>query len=169
MKKLLLAESDIHETPEISHLIKRLDSMDSQYVDMVTDDIQRYQPFFLNVLLGYREDVTLEELEEIMKVYFLIWEYLAPKGKLQKKIVDQACFEGMQRNNMHMLHYSEGEPENSKEEIYTQEFQSLSSKSLWTAILHRFKDRTVLADMGTESRGANLIGILSFIQCFEKI
>jgi hypothetical protein len=76
-------------------------------------------------------------------------------------------FEEVQRRNMYMLHYSEGESEESRDKIYTDELQNLKSKSLWAAVHFRYNTRAVLVNMDSENKGLILIDILSFIQCFE--
>jgi hypothetical protein len=82
--------------------------------------------------------------------------------------VTQAQFEKLQRGNKHMLDYSEGEPEESREKIYTDTLQNLKSKSLWAAVLFRYNNRPVLINMDRENKGIILFGILSFIQSFEN-
>ena len=167
MKKVTYNEKDNSETSELAGLIRKIDTLDAQYVNRICEEIFKHQPFFLTVLLGYRADVSPQELEEIMKIYFLIWEYFGSNENLPKRKVTQAQFEKLQRGNKYMLDYSEGEPEESREKIYTDTLQNLQSKSLWTAVLFRYNNRPVLINMDRENKGIILLGILSFIQSFE--
>ena len=43
------------------------------YANKVTDEIYKYQPFILSVLMGYKMDIQLQELEPLVKLYLLIW------------------------------------------------------------------------------------------------
>lgn len=167
MNKLTFTTKDYSETSELAGLINKIDTIDAEYVNWISDEIFKHQPFFLTVLLGYRADVSPEELAEIMKIYFLVWEYFNPKDNLRNRKVTQAQFEKVQRRNMHMLHYCEAEPEGSREEIYTIELQNLKSRALWTVVLFRYNNRPELIKMEREYKGIVLVGILSFIQCFE--
>lgn len=167
MNKLTFTAKDYSETTELAGLIGKIDAIDAQYVNRVSDEIFKEQPFFLTVLLGYRVDVSEQELEEIMKIYFLIWEYFRSNQNLRKSKVTQTQFEEVQRRNMYMLYYSEGESEESRDKIYTDELQNLKSKSLWAAVHFRYKNRPVLLNMDQEYKGIILLGILSFILCFE--
>lgn len=167
MKKLTFTEKNYRESLELAELIRRIDTIDAEYVNKVSEEIFKHQPFFLTVMLGYRADVSLEELEEIMKIYLLIWEYFKSQDNLPLQKLTQAQFEEVQRSNIHMLSYSEEEPKNSRGKIYTVELQNLKSKSLWTAVLYRCTNKPVLINMDPENKGIILIGILSFIQCFE--
>ena len=161
---------DFDETGRLAELLKKIDQIDSTYADTVSDEIFQRQPFFLSVLLGYQFDVSMEELEEIMKNYFLIWEYFRSNPNVQKKQVSQAYFEKAQARNIEMLRYSEGEPnKRAKMKVYSYDLQKLKSKALWTAILFRCDNRPVLKKMDTETKGFILIGMKSFIDCFETI
>ncbi len=163
-------QKDYDETGQLAELIKKIDRIDAAYTDTVSDEIFQRQPFFLSVLLGYRLDVSMEELEEIMKIYFLIWEYFRSNPNVQKKQVTQAYFEKTQAKNIGMLKYSEGEPnEREKMKVYSYDLQKLKSKALWTAILFRFHIRPVLQKMNTDIKGIILIGMKSFIDCFEAL
>lgn len=163
-------QKDFDETDQLAELIKRIDHVDAGYADAVSDEIFQRQPFFLSVLLGYHFDVSKEELEEIIKIYFLIWEYFRPNPNVQKKQVTQDYFEKIQAKNIGMLKYSEGEPgERAKRKVYSSDLQKLKSKSLWTAVLFRFDNRPVLQKMNTEVKGMISIGMKSFIECFEAL
>ena len=112
----------------------------------------------------------MEELEEIMKVYFLIWEYFKHNKNIQAHKITQEHFEKIQNRNIHMLRYVEGERnQDVVSEVYANDLKSLQSKSLWTTILYSFNSRPVLLKMDQESRGAIFIGIKSFIECFESL
>jgi hypothetical protein len=161
-------QNDFDEINKVAKLLKKIDHIDAAYADTVSDEIFQRQPFFLSVLMGYQFDVSMEELDEIIKIYILIWEYFSSNPNVQKKQVTQAYFERIQTRNIEMLKYSEGEPtEEEKRKVYSHDLQKLKSKSLWTAILFRCDDRPVLKKMDIETKGMILIGMKSFIECFE--
>lgn len=69
-----------------------------------------------------------------------------------------------------MLRYAQDEPnENDKLEIYSSDLQNIKSKSLLTAIFFRFNERPALSKMNIEYKGAIIIGIKCFIECFESL
>lgn len=163
-------QKDFDETDQLAKLIKKIDHVDLTYANAVSDEIFQRQPFFLSVILGYQFDVSKEELEEIIKISFLVWEYFRSNPNVQKKQVSQAYFEKAQARNIDMLKYSDGEPtERAKMKVYSYDLQKLKSKALWTAILFRCDNRPVLRKMDTETKGIILIGMKSFIDCFETI
>lgn len=163
-------QKNFDETDQLAKLIKKIDHVDLTYANAASDEIFQRQPFFLSVILGYQFDVSKEELEEIIKISFLVWEYFRSNPNVQKKQVSQAYFEKAQARNIDMLKYSDGEPnERAKMKVYPYDLQKLKSKALWTAILFRCDNRPVLRKMDTETKGIILIGMKSFIDCFETI
>ncbi|MEO6831217.1 MAG: hypothetical protein ABI378_03100 [Chitinophagaceae bacterium] len=163
-------QKDFNETTELAQLLTKIDNIDEQYINEISDEIFLRQPFFLTVLLGYRLDTSPEELEEIMIIYFIIWEYFKLNKNVQKRIVMEAHFEKIQDRNISMLLYVQGEPEHTNSmKIYSDDLLNLKSKALFTAVLLRYTTRPVLLKMDAEKRGIILVGIKSFIECFETI
>lgn len=170
MTKLKFTQNDFNETEILAESIKKLDQIDSDYVNSISDEIFNCQPFFLTVLLGHRIDVSMEELEEIMKIYFLVWEYFRLKPNIQTKKVTESHFNKILKRNIKMLRYSEGESkESDKLEIFAYDLQNLKSKSLMTSVFFRFNERPALLNMDIQQKGSIMIGIKSFIECFETI
>lgn len=163
-------KKDFDETDKVAELLKKIDHIDAAYADTVSDEIFQRQPFFLSALLGHKFDVSMEELDEIIKIYILIWQYFRSSPRVQKKQVTQADFEKFQIKNIEMLKYSEGEPtEDKKLKVYAYDLQKLKSKALWTAILFRCDHRPLLKNMDIRMKAMILVGMKSFIECFETI
>jgi len=168
--KLKITTRDKEETNNLAGLLKKMDQIDYEYADAITDEIYKIQPFFLSVLLGYSYDVTREELDEIMKIYFVIWEYFRSNPNVRKQKVTEEQFNKIQKKNIWMLKYFEGESdENKKLNIYADNIRNLRSKSLLTSVLFRFDNRPILSKMRSDHKGPVLIGIKSFIECFESL
>ena len=165
-----ITQKDINETQELGAILAKIDQIDSEYVNSITDEIFKKQPFFLSVLLGYHHDISTEELEEIMKIYFLIWEHFKSKINVQKKEITKSFFEEIDLRNIQMFKYVEGEKnQQNQAKIYSDNIQNIKSKALLTAVLYRYTNRPVLIKMNPEIKGIILIGIKSFIECFEKL
>lgn len=170
MTKLKFTQNDFNETEILAESIKKIDQIDSDYVNSISDEIFRCQPFFLTVLLGHRIDVSMEELDEIIKIYILVWEYFRLKPNIQTKKLTEPNFNKILKKNIKMIKYSEGESkEIDKLEIFAFDLQNLKSKSLITSVFFRFKERPTLLNMDIQKKGSIMIGIKSFIECFEAI
>ena len=165
-----ITQKDFDETTELAGTLTKIDNLSAEDVNTLSDEIFKRQPFFLTVLLGYRFDVTPEELEEIMKIYFLVWEYFRSYKNVQTKQVTETDFEKVQDRHIKMLNYIEGETEqNEKLNTYSYDLDKLKSKALLTAVLYRYDNRPVLLKMDKVTKGFIFVGIKSFIECFETI
>jgi hypothetical protein len=152
-------KNESSEMSEMVALFAKIDRIGPEYVNTVSDEIYAQQPFFLGVLLGYRFDVSPEELEELMKIYFLIWEYFKKNPNRRVKQVTERDFETAQRRNIQMLKYAEGETEESRDKLYSDNWDNLRSTALIAAIFIWFKERPVLSKMNEETKGIILVGI----------
>jgi len=165
-----ITKEDINETAIMAELIRKTNIIDTGYVNSISDEIFNIQPSFLTVLLGYRFDITENELEEIMIIYFLIWEYFKIKNTLPIKKVTEMDFEKIQNRNIQMLKYSDGESShNDKMKVYSNDLKYLKSKSLLAENICKFQYRPILIKMDENKKNIILIGIKSFIECFETI
>lgn len=164
-----ISKNDLKEVTELAKLQHKIDSIDAEYVNLTSDEIFQKQPFFLSVLLGYRFDTTTQELEEIIRIYFLIWEYFRQNASVQTKKVTEEYFETIQNKYIEMLQYAEGERNEVRMQIYASDLDNLKSKALLVAVLLRYNTKDALLKMDETKRGIVLIGIKSFIKCFETI
>ena len=60
-----ISEHDKIEVSRISEIVLKIDHIDIEYVNSITDEINQYQPFLLSMLLGYQLDLKPKELEEL--------------------------------------------------------------------------------------------------------
>jgi hypothetical protein len=154
----------------VAGLLKQCDTIESKEANLLYDEIYEEQPFLLSVLLGYRFDVSVFELEEIIKLYFLIWKYFKIIKPGKRPRITESDFTKIERRNIQMLTYADGETnETDKQEIYGADIQHIKSKALLTAILFRWNERPNLQQMNTAAKGTVLIGVKSFIDCFESV
>jgi hypothetical protein len=168
--KMKFTEQDFKEVQEFAIQLTTIDNIDAAYVDKVSSELFIHQPFFLSVLMGYREDISMEELDEIVKIYFLIWAYFKQNKNVHAKKVTTPFFETIQNRKIQMLQYVSGETdEQEKMKIYCNDLQQLTSKALLTAVFYRYNNRPVLLRMDTMKKSLIFLDINSFIECFETI
>ena len=167
---MIISDDDKKESLKVSQLMKKLDLIDKEYVNKETDMLSQKQPFLLSLILGYRFDLKELELEEIMKLILLIWEYFKENNRLIENKISESQFERIQQRNIHMLKYYEREQgKNAKMELVAADLKHLKSKSLFTGIIFQFNHKKALLDMRDENRGIILIGLKSLIESFEEI
>lgn len=169
MSEINSMDKEEKELQKIYELEKKIEVMDQYYVNSVMDEIHKYQPYYLTVMLSYKDDLVEEEMSEVINIYFLVWEYFRSIDGLRKKKVTQKQFEKFQYQTLHMLSYSADQPKNSRDDIFDKDLQSMKSKSLWTVVCMRSNEIPALVNMSSEKKGIILIGVKAFIQCFESL
>lgn len=165
-----ISEKDQKEALEVSQLSKKIERISEEYIHKEGDIIARQQPFLISLILGYRFDLKELELEEIMKIIFLIWEFFKNYSQLEHSKISEAQFARIQRKNASMLKYYAGEQtKNAKTELVSADLKHLKSKSLFTEIILQFNQKAPLSNLSHENRAIILIGLKSLIECFEEI
>ena len=130
-----LSQSEINEANEVADLMFKIDNWDADYITSLSSEILQYQPYFLSVLAGVRVEVTEEELEEILKIYFLIWEFFRENKNVLEKKVTEADFNKVLDKQVDMLRYMEGEPtKKEKGKVVSYDFEKIKSRSLLAAV-----------------------------------
>jgi len=167
---MIISEKDKKESEKVGQLIKRIENIDELYVNTESNIIYQKQPFLISLLLGYRLDLKEAELEEIMKIVFLIWEFFKDFKLIRENKISESQFNRIQQRNIHMLKYLEGEQgENAKLNLIASDLIHLRSKELLTGIIFQFNNKKELLSLNNSIRGKILIGIKSLIESFEEI
>jgi hypothetical protein len=165
-----LSGKDFKETDEIGKLLKKIDSVDEQYITSTYEEIRQFQPFLLSLLLGYQYDLNTRELDEIIKLHLIIWEYFKDKWNIKKRELAEIQFESTHNRNIEFFKYLEGE-KSKKDLINTTslDLENIRSKALLIGVLFRFDTTLVLSNIKGDLKAIVLIGIKSLIECFEEI
>jgi hypothetical protein len=165
-----LTPNDRKQHGEIAKLLSLTDNVDEQYLHRATDEIYVYQPFLLSMFLGYRLDTTDAELDEILKIWLLIWEFFREKRNIRTVKLTEQCFEQAQSKNVAFLRYlHEKGSDEVMEECVSNNFKELGSKSLFAVILAKFHTKPALVGMDMEKKGIILVGIKSLVEALEGI
>ena len=167
---MIISEEDKREILRVGQLIKKIEMADEEYINKESDLISKKQPFLISLLLGFRFDLKDLELEEIMKIIFLIWEFFKNHSQINKTKISESQFERIQQSNIYMLKYYDGEQgQKASMELISNDLKNLKSKSLFAAIVFQFFEKIPLLEMENESRGSTLVGMKTLIECFEEI
>ena len=133
---MIISERDKKESQIVGQLIKKIELIDKEYISKESDFISQKQPFLISLILGYRVDLRGFELEEVMKVIFLIWEFFKNHNQIEHTKISETQFMRIEQRNIHMLKYFEGEQGNkAKLELISTDLANLKSKSLFTGII----------------------------------
>jgi len=164
----MLNQEDFIENEKVGALIRKLNDIDGDYMNSEMEVMVEKQPFIISLLLGYRSDFNTEELEDIAKVLFLIWEFFKDSNNIPSKQIHAQQFEKVQERNISMLRYLDGV--NTEEEhsfVSKSDLSHLKSKALLTGVMYQFDHLQSLSKMGINEKSMLIIGMKSLIECFE--
>lgn len=165
-----IAATDFQDAERIAALLLRIEANDARVFEEVLEEIHRYQPFMLSIMLGYQYDFSSEAFNEILKLHLLIWLFFREQPTAKQQAITQAQYESHESRNIQLLKYMEGENPNdtSFAAVIKKNLERLRSKALWTACMFRFNEQPSLKNLDSQTRGFTLIGLKSMIECFEE-
>ncbi len=166
---MIVRKKDEQEVIKVNDLVNKIDRMNRAEFDSESDVLFKEQPFVITLIIGSRYDYEMQELEEISKIYFLIWKYFKNKKQVLNKKITEKEFETILTRNIHMLKYVEGEDDECvKSDIIASDLEHIKSKVLYSRIIVQLDIIPVLNKMDGEVKGKLLLGMKSLIECFEK-
>lgn len=134
----------------------RRHSNDLFWANTVTDELFRYQPFLLSMLMGYKPDLSPSELDEALQLYIAIWEYFKVDPKVKTTAITEARFYHF--HDLNVLLFATMDPIELK-----------TTTILLAELFKQFVSRPALLHMETQKRAALMIAVKSRIECFEEL
>lgn len=167
---MIVRQNDKIESARVAHLIKKVESMDATYVDLESNIIAQKQPFLISLLLGYRNELKESELEEMMRIIFLIWEYFKDFKQIGESKISADQFERIRLRNIKMLAYYEGEQnDNDKLALTGSDINHLKSKALITGVLFLMNHKKPLSAMKSGQKGTLFLDMKCLVECLDEI
>lgn len=164
-----ITTQDYAQIQSVNPISEKLDKIDEKYILHEGELIVHHQPFFMSLIIGYNVDFKPTELDEIMKLILMIWEYFKEENKFSYKKVTESQFQKMQKRNINLLSYLEGENgAKEKELVIESDLGQLKSKALFTGILFRINAKAGFQSVRIMNKGMILIGMKSLIECMEE-
>jgi len=148
--------------------MKEIDNVDLIEASKISERIVKKQPFIMSLLIGYKFDVKEEQLNEIMKMLFIIFLFFEKQTKIDKYQINPIDFESHQKKNIKFLKYFSTEP-NKETQVKSNELylSNLRFKSLFTGILMMSNTSVNFRTLSPELRGIIIIGMKTLIDCLE--
>lgn len=154
---------------EVERITSMIDHITPTYVDKISDKLYQYQPYLISLVLGDHMDLLPLEVEEMMKIYLMLWEYYQHKENIKKVPLSQSVFTQKQNKNIQYFNYLETQSQAGRKFATDLSMADVHSKYLLGAILKRFQTRPTLVNMGHQKKVAYLISCKSLVECFDDI
>lgn len=172
MSMLNITNADIAATKRIAEIIQYIknNENDFAFANNVTDELYRHQPFILSMLMGYKMDLTSEELAPLVELYVLIWEYYKDNLNIRSVPITQQHYERAEAGNTRVLkNYANIASRKGGQGFLKNDLNRAASKALISAVFMQFREKISLRNLNTQTKGMLLIGLKSVIQCFDEV
>ena len=139
-----ITDKDYRETNVVAKIINKTDSSSIEELSAILDEMGKYQPILISIFLGFKDDLSYKELDELAKDLIIIWKFFSDKPSSKTtKITENLLFK-FEKKNAEFMNYLSGE--NSQKEFRTtteMDLESIESKGLLSGIFFRFKENKI--------------------------
>ncbi|WPV67105.1 hypothetical protein [Chitinophaga sp. LS1] len=143
---------------------------DFDYANNITDELFRYQPFILSTIMGYKMDVPMEDLPDLINLYVLIWLFYRDKKNVRKVQITEQQYSKQESRFVEMLKkYETNISTAAKNKMIDDDLNSFYSKSLYAMLVSECRENKILHRLNRESGGAVYAGYITLIKCFDEI
>lgn len=164
------ADKDFSESSNVAEIIKFCEQADNKKLEKITDEIYRHQPFLISLFLGYKNDIDMMQMDEVLRVLIIIWLFFRNQINAKQIKISINRFEEKQKINIRFLKYLEGESsEQSKIQTTEMNLDNLKSKALFTAVLFKLREGKALKKLDNNISAMMTLGMKSLIECFDDI
>ena len=161
---------DFEQTEQIAGIIQFCDKANIKALEQIVDEIYKYQPFVISIFLGYKDDMTPHQHDEILRVLIIIWLFFKSSKNVRRQKINATLFEKKQQQNVQFLQYLSGEPSQQAQHLTTGlNLSQLKSKALFTAVLFKVREGKTLKKLDTHTAAIILLGMKSLIEAFEGV
>lgn len=163
-----LTPRDLEETKLVAALLKKVKQLDLTEVESISARMVEHQPYMMSLLLGYRFDVEKDQLDDVMRMLFLIYLFFERKTEIKKKQIDAEEFRKHQSKNGHYLKYLEGTKGRKAIAKINEEYLAhLRYISLFTGVIDLAQTQVSFQRIDPEVKGIVVLGMKTLIDCLE--
>ena len=158
------------ENEIVADIIKETDNSSIQELSEILDEMRVYQPLLISIFLGFKDDLSYEELDELAKDLIIIWKFFSDKPKSKKTKITENLLYKFDKKNAEFINYLSGEDSQKEFRNITKiDLESIESKGLLSGIFFRYNENKVHVNMNHEIRNELILQMRSLIECFEYI
>ena len=77
-------EQDFRDSEQLAGIAVKMEEMNPLTLAREADEIYKHQPFLLSLFLGFKDDVTMPQLEELLRIMLLMWYFYRDKNNIKK-------------------------------------------------------------------------------------
>lgn len=150
--------------------LERLKQNDISLFNQLSDELNTHQPIILAIMLSLPEKHPMPVVDELMKLYLLIWSHFRSDPACLKNRLSENTFETAYKRNISLIRYLEGETNKAEKTKITQsDLLKVKSLDLMALISHSFSQWPELKKLSTTDKGLELLTIKTLIESLENL
>ena len=163
-------EKDHKENEIVEDIIKKTESSSIDELSTIFNEIRKYQPILISIFLGYKDVLSDEELDELVKDLIIIWKFFSDKTNIKKIRITENHLKKFYKKNAEFFDYLSGEDfEDAMKNTTEIVLKEMESKAILTALIHRVNEKSIFKKMNQDRKGEFIMELKTLIDCFEDI
>lgn len=168
MMRIKISEDDFLQVERVAAILNEVGPMNPEELFQSLEEINQFQPLMIRLLLGYKDRLREQELNEFARDLIIIWKFFDNNVFIRKNPLTEEFFMEVDKKNIEFMKYLSGEHSGTSfDEACAADLESLESKALFTGMLFRYNEIEAIKQMDTELKGEILLGVKSLIECFS--
>ena len=156
-------KKDHKESKIVADIIKEIDNSSIQELSDMLDEISKHQPILISIFLGFKDDLSYEELDELAKDLIIIWKFFSDKPKSKKTKITENLLYKLDKKNAEFINYLSREDSQKEFRNITKiDLESIESKGLLSGIFFRYNENKVHLNMNHKIRNELILQMRSF-------
>lgn len=157
------------EPPGIIRIKEQIQRDTPRYIDDMMKEIRQYQPFLLSFCGGIIEDTGPAVAGDITQMLLPVWGFFRGHRIVREIPVTVQQFERVQKHNISMLQYGQGENPDSTRGLYGADINKLCSAALFADIALDISEGKKPALLGQLEASIIALGFKCLIECLDGI
>ena len=163
-------EKDHKESEIVADIINETDNSSIQELSDMFDEISKYQPLLISIFLGYKDFLSDEELNELVKDLIIIWKFFSEKPNSKKIRITESHLKKFDKKNAEFFNYLSGDDSEDEMKKTTEiALEEMVSKAILTALIYRANEKSVFKKMNQDRKSEFILEFKTLIDCFEEI
>ncbi len=160
----------LQDIKTIHRIAERINNYDTDYISRLMSEAAGKQAYFAASVMQLTGDLEPEASEDMLSLYLAVWGlFLQYPGCCETEVTQQQ-FERVQQRNISMFNYLEEEDDIKLfGQVVHDDHKRLKNEAIMQYVSHCFQTLPSLIQMEMNDYCVQLIGIKSFIECFEEI
>lgn len=167
---ITLNNKDAADARKLDKIFAKIEIITISEVDKVTDEINKYQPLMIRLIMAYyREFGGSMILETLIKNILIMWEFFKDNKAVKGKTITEAMFNSRLSKIMQFFETLDKYSGLEKLELTIDDFSTIKHKLLMIRMLERFRSNEYLTQLSNTQRNQLLIETRCMIDCLASL